>query len=844
MKRFGTVLAVGLMIATCTARADDFFWEDGTSTILGMYPALGVTATNVAAPDPVHAGSRSLKLVRNSTATAEAFVGWVTGLTDGAQVTASFWRYDTTPGVGPSCRLWGSYTYGGGINRYAGGAGGDESYGSESGWDQTTYTWTFDSDGGTRDGLRIEARVYFASGAIVWVDDISVQAPDGATIYLPNDFPLPPVPPLAHGRFTTMMRNGAKTSIALCSEADTGFSVDHATIPIAGLPANGKLYDGMAGAEITLVPYNLTTGDKKTVGYLPTAGYSGLDTFDFTVTDNHATPLTSAEATHEVGVQAGGVVISEVMHTPSSFQSDYEFVEIFNYSGSAVYLTTLDTTPGPYNMPTENNLANAVIPNGAMKIIAIDDTLDYPESAWVLSCEWGLRESQATWYSLMESDIIRVPVANWEFLTAYPNANCTLTEGSRLLLFGKVGGTGNPVVLLDGLDLARPDALTCSGSSYAVNPDYLLSPPLTADNNDDPELPWWCHATFDTDGGRMTGVTGDQASPGYVPTRLTAPDYDDPCLGACCDPDGCTANVQERACQDACGIWRGKDSPCGYDQNFVNCLELGGPGVTASNYCRVVFDLDSDGDVDLKDFAWFQQGNICSGWASCGTIADEGYIDYPDQREACVTGIVVHEYDMIRSGVHKNFYIQDQTGTRAMSVYGSNACIDALLPTVNPGDLCTFRGTHAEYYDMNLQEFNCNYGAIQVCNCVPVGVPTPLDLTVQQLMDPFLPGENDPRRAYIGMLVRITNARVMGGGTFWCAANYTIQDWDNSSYTMILRTAATGLPICSTTKPAESVRVSIVGILGTFNNAFQIMPRTGYLAGGSYPTYDITQYTP
>ncbi|MFH0982389.1 MAG: hypothetical protein V2A79_12730 [Planctomycetota bacterium] len=842
MKWFGTVLAVGLMIAPCMVRADQletFGWEDGTSTILGMYPALGVTATNVAAPDPVHAGNRSLKLLRNSTTTAEAFVAWITGLTDGDLVTVSFWRYDTTPDVGPSCRLWASYTYGGGINRYAGGAEGDLNYGPGTGWDQTSYTWTFNSDGGTRDGLRIEARIYSAAGAIVWVDDLSVQAPDTAVIYLPNET-LPPVPPLAHGRFTTMMTNGATTSIALCSEAGT-YPVSYASI--TEITSNGTLWDG--GTQITSTPWPLTSGDRKTVGYDSDAGYSGLDTFRFTVTDNQATPLISDESTHEVGVQAGGVVISEVMHSPSSYQSDYEFVEIFNYSGSAVYLTTLDTTPGPYNMPTEDNLANALIPNGGMKLIAIDNTVDYSESAWVFGCEWGLKESTATWYSLQESDIIRVPVANWEFLSAYPSlTSCVLTEGSRLLVFGKVGGIGNPVVLLDGLNLARPDGGTsCSGSSYAIDPTFMFDPLLTADNNDDPNLnPWYCHSAFNTDGGRMTGVTGDQASPGYVPTRFLAPDYDDPCLGACCDPAGCTANVQESTCQDACGIWRGKDSPCGYDQNFVNCLEVGGPGVGASNYCHLVFDLDADWDVDLKDFALFQQGDICRG---CGTIEDEGYIDYPNEREACVTAKVVHMYDMINSGTSMDFYIQDETGTRAMSVYGPNACILALeaTPGFAAGAVCQFRGVHKEYY--NLQELDCNAGAIQVCDCVAGSVPTPLDLTVQDLASPFLPGEDDPRRAYIGTLVRITNARVMGGGTFTCPVyNYTIQDFDNSSYTMILVTSATGLPICNTTKPADTVRVSIVGILGTYNNAFQIMPRKGYLASGTYPTYDITQYTP
>ncbi len=824
MKWFGTVLTVGLMIAPCMARADDFGWEDGTSTILGMYPAAAVTATN--AVDQHHdGGARSLKLLRNSATTAEAFVAWVTGLTDGDVVTASFWRYDTTPGAGPSCRIWGSYTYGGGINRYAGGAGGNESYGSETGWDQTSYTWTFDSDGGTRDGLRIEARVYSASGAIVWVDDISVTASAG-TIYLPND-PLPPVPPLAHGKFTTTMKDPASNpSITLCDEADTGYSVTTRTI--TALPANGTLWDG--ATQIMAPGYNLSGGGN-TVTYDPNPGYSGLDTFQFTVTDNHAPPLTSAPATHEVAVQAGGVVISEVMYCPNSYDSDHEFIEIFNYSGKDVPLTTLDTTPGPYNKPTDNNLANAVILDGGAKLIAIDNTADYPESAWVFPCEWGQKESTGEWFSLLESDIVRVPVANWEFMYAFPDpVDCKLTEGSRILLFGTNG------VLLDALDLGPVGALSCCGSTYAIDPAFLYPPgDLTAEKNDDP-LNWNCHAQFNPESARMTGVNGDKGSPGYVPKSSSGGStlfaYDDPCQGACCGADGCTTNVQENACRESCGIWRGKDSLCEYDQNFVNCLENSGPSVLASSFCRQVFDLDSDTDVDLKDFWWFQQGDICRG---CGTIAEEGYVDYPDQREACVSAIVVHEYDFIGSTSSKDFYIQDQTGTRAMNVYGDNACIDALLTVTHPGDLCTFRGIHLEYF--NLQEFNCYEGAIYVCDCTSNGIPAPLELTVSQLKDAFTPGENDPRRAWIGTLVRIKNARLTTTGSFTCATNYTIQDYDNASYTMILRTAATGLPICGTAIPTN-LRVDIVGILATFGNAFEIEPRTGY--GASYPTFDIT----
>ncbi len=164
---------------------ETYGWE-GTETILGMYPADGLTAT--IDTDPVHTGSQSLCLERVADETSKAYVAWIVGLNEGDVVTGSFFRYDITPGDPPSCRIWGHWNDDpGDINVYSGSASGQNDYGPGTGWDEATYTWTVEAG---HTGLVIEARVYSNPGDIVWIDDMTVIAPDGATIHTPGNVAL------------------------------------------------------------------------------------------------------------------------------------------------------------------------------------------------------------------------------------------------------------------------------------------------------------------------------------------------------------------------------------------------------------------------------------------------------------------------------------------------------------------------------------------------------------------------------------------------------------------------------------------------------------------------------
>lgn len=181
MKKLLIITAVlFLCVSSAQALTVDYGWEDG-NTILGTYK--DIIASND--DEHVHTGERALKLVDDTdSGTPQAYVGWLTGLQDGDQITAGFWIYDTTPGAAPSARIWGSYTETGGtIDSYSGSAGGNSDYGPGTGWHYAEYTWTFDADGGAHDGLLIQARTYSNPGDTVWIDDLTITAPDTATIH-------------------------------------------------------------------------------------------------------------------------------------------------------------------------------------------------------------------------------------------------------------------------------------------------------------------------------------------------------------------------------------------------------------------------------------------------------------------------------------------------------------------------------------------------------------------------------------------------------------------------------------------------------------------------------------
>ena len=183
------MLALVAALALPAAAQDTIYcgWEDGTATVLGLYPAdgSGMIATNVMSPDPVYAGDHALKLEDTlESGTPQAYIAFVYGLEDGDEVTAGFWRYDDTPDGSPSCRIWGHWNdeLPENPDGYSGSASGNSDYGTGTGWEWTEYTWTV-ADGHT--GLVIEVRTYSNPGDIVWIDGLEIYPPEDCMVETP-----------------------------------------------------------------------------------------------------------------------------------------------------------------------------------------------------------------------------------------------------------------------------------------------------------------------------------------------------------------------------------------------------------------------------------------------------------------------------------------------------------------------------------------------------------------------------------------------------------------------------------------------------------------------------------
>ena len=179
------LIATLLLILPLSALAfqtETYGWE-GTETVLGI-SGNGIATIETTAP--VYAGSQSLKFEEYPLGgTPQAYVGWIQNLNDGDTVAASFWVYDDTPGVNPSGRIWGHWNDDPSDPTVTNGsASGNGEYSAGTGWSILEWEWTV-ADGHT--GLMIEGRIY--SGAeydVVWFDDLTIIAPDAATILFPD----------------------------------------------------------------------------------------------------------------------------------------------------------------------------------------------------------------------------------------------------------------------------------------------------------------------------------------------------------------------------------------------------------------------------------------------------------------------------------------------------------------------------------------------------------------------------------------------------------------------------------------------------------------------------------
>jgi DNA/RNA endonuclease YhcR with UshA esterase domain len=178
--------------------SETYSWEDG-GTILGSYGNLA-DVENVGETDGVapYDGDYMLTVSESPIdGTPQAFIAWVTDISEGDQITACFYGYDTTIDAAPSMRIWGSWTRDDeegnpDINLYAGSADGNEEYTAGTGWGQVCHTFsTSQENWEAGEGLVIQARLYSSSSGPdptkYFIDLVEVNTTSNtATIHFPE----------------------------------------------------------------------------------------------------------------------------------------------------------------------------------------------------------------------------------------------------------------------------------------------------------------------------------------------------------------------------------------------------------------------------------------------------------------------------------------------------------------------------------------------------------------------------------------------------------------------------------------------------------------------------------
>lgn len=171
-------------------------WADGEVDYLGTFDQDMLAEINHDANRPGSPGF-GLQVTKNLTAAESTvsmgFLAAVWGLQEGDEVTARLWRYDTTMNS-PNGRLRAHYNndlvaaddarslplaldHGLHVDR--------SGLGTFSGWEELSCTWVIE-EGYT--GLVIDIAVNGDLGAALWIDDLTIIAPEYAHVRMPNAY--------------------------------------------------------------------------------------------------------------------------------------------------------------------------------------------------------------------------------------------------------------------------------------------------------------------------------------------------------------------------------------------------------------------------------------------------------------------------------------------------------------------------------------------------------------------------------------------------------------------------------------------------------------------------------
>ena len=288
---FTIVLALSLVGGAAQAQQNlCYSWEDG-GTVLSTYLGNLMYLANTDAQAYGDGGTRSLEIYKNASGdTPQAFVAWITGLLEGDQVHASIQTLDLTVGANPSVRIWGSYTDGG-IDNYAGSAGGTSTYSGGADWVELSHSWTHPA-GRDGQGLVVQIRPYNSTPweGSNWVDYLCVIAPNHTTIHFPEaGFNQPPAVTNVYHR--PLLPQNTHTVTVYADATDPDGTIEGITlyyrvnagseVPVTMSLSSGNTYTGAIPPQIngSFVEYYVEAEDDGgAFGRNPSTGY-----YDYTV---------------------------------------------------------------------------------------------------------------------------------------------------------------------------------------------------------------------------------------------------------------------------------------------------------------------------------------------------------------------------------------------------------------------------------------------------------------------------------------------------------------------------------------------------------------------------------
>jgi len=122
---------------------------------------------------------------------ARGYLAAIWNLEAGDQVTVTMWRMDLGTGY-PYFRLYAHYNDmlqraqsadGQDMSVDDGNCLGTASFGSQTGWEQVSHTWTIEEG---HNGLVIDAAIWGDVNDEIWIDDLQVIVPDHADVRMPD----------------------------------------------------------------------------------------------------------------------------------------------------------------------------------------------------------------------------------------------------------------------------------------------------------------------------------------------------------------------------------------------------------------------------------------------------------------------------------------------------------------------------------------------------------------------------------------------------------------------------------------------------------------------------------